>query len=324
MLARRLRQFGQMLGPGALPGLRVTPFPWREPQVLRYPLSHALDDPDGHGGYTRLYRFDDRGVPYGEAAGGPLYDPLVVARYGIRMHAVSGEHGDAEAARRAQCALEPLLASAASTGAWGRASRADAMSTDRPSALVQGVALSALVRLTHGAPGPRVRDVIERAFARLAAPVEQGGTVSRLDGGAFLEEYPSSPPSHVLNGAIYALCGLYDLEDALGHAAAGALARDVEHTLERALPRFEAALGWSRYALCLRRHALLSSAHYHRLHVSGLRLLAGRTGREAFARTADRWERTLRSPWRRTPMALLKACEVMFEGRVMDAHAGGA
>ncbi len=322
MLSRRLRQFGEILGPGALPTLRVTPHPWRESDVPRYHLSHVLDDPDGHGGYTRLYAFDAGGVPHEMRGDAPLYDPLVVARYGIRMQAIAGESGSARAADRARAALEPLLASAEPTGVWARSDRADRMSGARPSALVQGVGLSALVRLTHGSPDARARRAIERVFERLAAPVSAGGATARLDDGAFLEEYPSEPPSHVLNGAIYALCGLWDLEDALGHAGAAALARDVERTLEHALPRFGAALGWSRYALALRRRALLASAHYHRLHVSGLRLLAARTGRAAFAQTADRWEQALRSPWRRTPMALIKACEVALEGRVRDAHAG--
>lgn len=321
-LARRIRQFGQFLRPSRLQGRTLHPFPWREPGTLRYFLSYELGDPDGHGGYTREYRFDERGLPFTDGERGALYDPLVVARYGIRMLAISGVRSDPVAAERAHLVLEPLLVSAGATGAWGRASQPDAMSSDRPSALVQGVGLSALVRLSGPEPPPRVRDVIERVFERLAAPIEQGGTVSQLDGRPFLEEYPSRPPSHVLNGALYALFSLYDLEDALGHVRAAALAREVERTLEHAMSRFDAALGWSRYALCLRGRALLSSVYYHHLHVAGLRLLALRTGRSTFTDWADRWERALTSRWRRAPMAVAKACEIALERRVLDTRTG--
>jgi len=320
-LARRIRQFGQFFAPGDLPATTLHPFPWREPGALCYHLSNELGDPDGHGGYTQGYRFDERGLPFTATTPGPLYDPLVVARYGIRMLAISGVRSDPRAAEQAHLVLEPLVVSAGPTGAWGRAGQPDAMSSDRPSAIVQGVGLSALVRLSRPEPSIRVRDAIERAFERLAAPVERGGTLSQLRGRPFLEEYPSQPPSHVLNGALYALFGLYDLEDALGHARAAALARDLEDSLERAVPMFDAALGWSRYALCLRGRAILSSVHYQHLHVTGLRLLARRTGRPAFTRWADRWERALYSPWRRTPLAVAKACEIALERRLLDSRA---
>lgn len=321
-LARRISQFGQFFGRGRLPSLTLHPFPWRESGTPRYQVSNELDDPDGHGGYARGYRFDERGLPFTDGENGPLYDPLVVARYGIRMLAISGVRSSPVAAEQAHLVLEPLVVSAAPTGAWGRAGHPDAMSSDHPSALVQGVGLSALVRLSGPEPSLRVRNAIERAFERLAAPVEQGGTVATLGGLPFLEEYPSRPPSHVLNGALYALFGLYDLEDALGHARAAALARDVERAIERALPRFDVALGWSRYALCLRGRAMLSSAQYHHLHVAGLRLLAERTGRSAFTERADRWERALQSRWRRTPMAVAKAFEIVLERRVLDTRTG--
>jgi hypothetical protein len=315
MLARRFRQFGEFLRPARLPSLEPHPFPWRHPETLRYYVSYELDDPDGHGGYTRLYQFDDRGLPYTSGPHGALYDPLVVARYGIRMLAIAGACANPAAAGRARAVLEPLLTSVEATGSWGRAGRADQMSTDRPSAIVQGVGLSALVRLAGRAPLPRVRAAVERALDRLVTPVEEGGTCSRLEGGPFLEEYPSQPPSHVLNGGLYALFGLYDLEDGLAHEKAGTLAREIERTLVRALHRFDAHMGWSRYALHLHGHALLASAHYHRLHVTGLRVLQARTGHEAFGRWAARWERALRSPWRRTPMALLKVLETVYERR---------
>lgn len=315
MAWRRATQLAQFVRPASLTEFSVSPRSWAARDRLRYPISNPLSNPDGFGGYARWYRFDARGVPCTPGSSGALYDPLVVARFGIRMSALAVEQGDAVAAGRADAVLEPLLESLAATGAWGRSDRASGMSSGLPSAIVQGVGISAVLRITRGRPDERVRAAIESAFRRLAAPIRDGGTSSQLDGGTFLEEYPAEPPTHVLNGAVYALIGLYDLEDTLQHGAASALAREVEATLERSIERFAAPFGWSRYALDIEGRPMLASAHYQSLHVAGMRLLHARTGRAVFARWADRWERSLHAWWCRLPVAACKVGETLAARR---------
>ncbi|MBP7148531.1 MAG: hypothetical protein KBD01_13390 [Acidobacteria bacterium] len=284
----------------------VHPWPW-ENASRPYHVANRPDDPDGYGGYSRNHRIDDDGLPYYATPSGRLYDPLVVARFGLKMLAIADATADASVRHRARGVAPALIASARSTGAWGRGGAADAMSTDRPSGLVQGVVLSALLRLSDIPPDRELEGVVDRAFARLAAPVERGGTVARLDGGPFFEEFPRLPPSHILNGCIYALLGVYDLADSLGHREAQDLARAAESGMARSARRFVTKTGWSRYALGVYGHAPLASLHYHVAHIVLLDVLAQRTGESEFARVSDVWRRSLLNPGVRVLNASFKA-----------------
>jgi hypothetical protein len=300
--------------PAGLPEIVLHPRPWAESHPCYY-LTYRFEDPDGHGGYTRENRFDTAGVPFTLENGRPRYDPLVVARYAMRMLGIGATSESQRPVAQARLQLEPLLVSGENTGAWGRGDAPASMSTEHPSCLVQGVVISALLRLHDGVPCERTSRVIERAFERLAAPIEEGGTRSRLEEGPFLEEYPSLPPSSVLNGCLYALFALYDLADVLRHTAALELARSIEGTLSRAVVRFDAGMGWSRYALDLNGAAPIASLHYHRIHILGLRLVALRTGNEALEHQAERWERAMASRRVRARVAVAKVAQTLSRRR---------
>ena len=61
--------------------------------------------------------------------------------------------------------------------------------------------------------------------AAMRLPSGEGGVQARLGGGPWPEEYPTDPPSYVLNGGIFALWGMYDVGAGLGDEDA---ARDFE------------------------------------------------------------------------------------------------
>lgn len=109
------------------------------------------------------------------------------------------------------------------------------------------------------------------------------------------EEYPTSPPSFVLNGFIYALLGLYDLRVIAGPtqgAEAKILYDQGMDSLKKMLPLFDTGTG-SIYDL---RHFTLGVTpniarwDYHATHVNQLLLLAGLEKESIFASTAHRWE----------------------------------
>lgn len=310
-LAIRLRKLRLFLDPGQLAPLTIHPFPWRDTHPFYY-IVYPFDDPDGHGGYTRDNAFDEAGVPYERAGDGRRYDAMVVARYAMRMQAIAYVHDRPEAAARARLQLAPLLASGAVTGAWWRGPSAAAMHAERASGIFQGVVLSAVLRLTGGSPAPEARRVIDQAFERMVARAADGGTLDEIAEGPLLEEYPLGPPMHVLNGAVYALFGLYDLVDTLGHRGATELAPRIEATFARAIHRYDTPIGWSKYALAIADTAPLASVHYHQFHIECLRVLHARTGNPVFERFANRWAGTLRSSWSRVPAAFIKSAQVVW------------
>jgi hypothetical protein len=286
------------------------PHPWRQASAPYY-LVEGLDNRDGRGGYGSICQFDREGVPYISArTGREIYHPLVIARYVLRMFSLSALTGDESAHAPAEGAAAALARSGARTGVWRCGTSADDMSGDVPSCIIQGSAISALVRVRVRNPAAIPNDILRRAINALVAPAAEGGTVTHSPEGPFLEEFESL--SHVLNGCVYGLWALYDLIDGLAYSELRPLAESVESCLARLAPRFTMANGWSLYALDTYGYAPLASIHYHRSHIRMFRLLSARTGHAAYRHAVERWERALNSPFVRCKVLARKCAQVVW------------
>ena len=162
------------------------------------------------------------------------------------------------------------------------------------SAMAQGQGASLLVRAAATFEQPDLLREARRAIAPLLAADSQ--LVATTDDGLVLQEYPSTPPAHVLNGWIWALWGLYDVAVAGdGDAEAREAFDNGVETLAARLPLYETARGWSRYDLYPHPVVNVASPFYHRLHIEQLRALNELAPREAFTEHADRWQASLAS-----------------------------
>jgi heparosan-N-sulfate-glucuronate 5-epimerase len=156
------------------------------------------------------------------------------------------------------------------------------------SAMAQGEGASLLVRL-YGASGEeRYAEAARRALRLLGVPAEEGGTTALLDGRPFPQEYPTSPPASVLNGAIFAMWGLYDVARALDDAGARDAFDDAVETLALNLHRWDCGW-WSLYDLYPHRFANPASFAYHELHIAQLQAMHAIAPRPHFAEAADRF-----------------------------------
>ena len=126
------------------------------------------------------------------------------------------------------------------------------------------------------------------AMRPMTVASRKGGVRASLAGGTFLEEYPTDPPSFVLNGGIFALWGAYDVWIALGEARARHVLADMTDTLEASLGRWDLGY-WSRYDLYLHRMIAVASSFYHYLHIHQLRALEMIAPGKAFGLMADRF-----------------------------------
>jgi heparosan-N-sulfate-glucuronate 5-epimerase len=156
------------------------------------------------------------------------------------------------------------------------------------SALSQGEAASFLVRAARTLEEPE----LEAVAARAAAPLidSRFGLVAATPEGPVLQEYPTDPPSHVLNGWIFALWGLYDLSVSLERPGPyeEAFSAGVEALCAR-LPLYEIARNWSRYDLFPHPVANIASPFYHRLHIELLTAMDALAHRDAFVRYRAKW-----------------------------------
>ena len=157
-----------------------------------------------------------------------------------------------------------------------------------PSAMAQGEGASLLARLYLETGEERWADAARRAVAAMRLPSAEGGVQARVDGRAWPEEYPTDPPSYVLNGGIFALWGLYDVGAALGDEEIAREFREGADTLAANLHRWDTGY-WSRYDLFPHPVMNVASSFYHALHTSQLESMQVIAPRPEFEAAAARF-----------------------------------
>jgi hypothetical protein len=164
------------------------------------------------------------------------------------------------------------------------------------SAMAQGEGASLLVRAHQETGEDRYADAARRALLPLERDGAHGGAHALIDGDRwFPEEYPTDPPSFVLNGAIFAMWGLYDVGVGLDDAPVRAAFEAAVDMLADNLHRWDLGF-WSRYDLFPHPVPNIASSFYHDLHINQLRAMHLLSPRPRFAEVADRWARRTDEP----------------------------
>ncbi|KAK9889830.1 hypothetical protein WA026_007197 [Henosepilachna vigintioctopunctata] len=164
------------------------------------------------------------------------------------------------------------------------------------SSMGQGHALSVLARAYyHSGRDTRYLKAAIAGLKPFTVPSSKGGVLTTfMNKYSWYEEYPTSPPSFVLNGFIYSLLGLYDLMKIApsGQAdLAEELFNDGVYSLKNMITLFDMGSVTS-YDL---RHFTLSIApnlarwDYHATHINQLLLLGKIMEEPLFTQTAERW-----------------------------------
>jgi hypothetical protein len=141
------------------------------------------------------------------------------------------------------------------------------------SAMAQGQAASVLVRLHLETGEDEYAAGALRALEPLYVDTPDGGTRAHLDGGPWLEEYPTDPPSYVLNGGLFAIWGLYDVAAGLSDPRARSDFDACLDTFARSAHRWDTGR-WSRYDLFPHPFMVnVASLAYHALHTNQQRAM---------------------------------------------------
>jgi heparosan-N-sulfate-glucuronate 5-epimerase len=141
------------------------------------------------------------------------------------------------------------------------------------SAMAQGQAASLLTRAHIETGEDRFAESALASLAPFGVPSREGGVLATLGGGPFLEEYPTTPSgSFVLNGAIFAIWGVLDVERVMSESGPVSSARLLA-TLDGNLHRWDNG-HWSRYDLHPHPVPNVASSFYHLLHIHQLEEIA--------------------------------------------------
>jgi len=162
------------------------------------------------------------------------------------------------------------------------------------SGMAQGQAASLLARIYAETGEERYADEAAAILGPLTTPTSSGGAMAELGGQLLPEEYPTDPPSLVLNGAIFGTWGIYDVDVCLGREVPGLSAQVALDALAENLWRYDTGW-WSLYDLYPHRVRNVASLAYHRLHIDQLRATGMLAGNAAFGEVQRRFEAYERS-----------------------------
>lgn len=257
----------------------------------------ALDD--------ERYQVDGDGVLVQDWPGveGSVYHPVNIAQYGlylIESHRVSGseEHLD-----RAVANARALVAGA-TVGADGelwfgyqfdhrlRGDDDQLMVAPWYSGMAQGQALSLLTRLAEETGEPGWEDAARATYRSFEGELSVGEPHFRLEadtGCLWFEEYVDDQvePTHVVNGHIYVMFGLYDYAQAFDEPSAVALFDAGATTVRESFDSFRVPGELSYYcAAPYCAQTRWQPPDYHRGVTAQLDTLAAMTGDETFAQMA--------------------------------------
>ena len=253
--------------------------------------------------------YDSAGIPLLDYHGrtGLQYNPIAIAQYGLGNYNFFRRTGDAAHRKKfflvADWLCSHLEKNPQGIPVWNHHFDWEYRDTLRApwySALAQGQGISVLVRAHKESGDTRYMEVAKLARASFSTPVKEGGvTFTDENGDLWFEEYVVSPPTHILNGFIWAAWGVYDYFLATQDHSAQQLFVAAVETLLRNLDSYDLGF-WSLYEQSGTLLPMVASSFYHQLHIVQLRVMHRLTGEQKFARVAARWESYGRSRSKRT------------------------
>jgi heparosan-N-sulfate-glucuronate 5-epimerase len=283
----------------------------RDVHTPKYPVA-AGSHPDASGPYpldlrpaSASFHLDGEGVVVAASRDGAAYrNPVSVSLYALARHTEACGTGDNSVAGAGRFLVQArhLRQSQDSNGGWQYLVPVTryGVAPGWYSAMAQGLAVSVMLRAYDMTGKQSYLDAATAAVTLLLAPLSEGGCADYdATGRPFLEECPSQPPCHILNGAVFALIGLAERE----HRVGGSACAVATERLAAHLQDYDTGY-WSRYDLRFPAPATLA---YHSLHISLLtaaeRLFPG----HGFGGKAACWRSYLRSPTCRLRAAAGKA-----------------
>jgi hypothetical protein len=247
---------------------------------------------------------DVAGIPLLNYRGkiGLQHNPIAIAQWGLGNYNLFCERQSEQRKRKFVAASDWLCAhleqNALGLWVWNHQFDWEYRSTLKApwySGLAQGQGISLLLRAYRATGTAAYFDAAKKAFGSFLKSTSEGGvTFTDAQGNLWFEEYVVSPPTHILNGFIWALWGVYDYFLATESSAARNLFAQATLTLRENLASYDLGF-WSLYEQSGTMLPMIASPFYHRLHVIQLRIMQRISGDEIFGHYADKWEGYARS-----------------------------
>ena len=172
------------------------------------------------------------------------------------------------------------------------------------SAHSQGTGISLLLRIYQETNDDKYIEACHRAFLSMNVDMKNGGVkYTDENNNVWLEEYVINPPTHIINGFLWALWGVWDYYVFTKDERALKLFNDCVATLKKNLPIYDAGF-WSLYDLSKQAMKMVASEFYHSLHIVQLKIMFILTGEQIFDFYAKKFE-GYQNSWFKSKRALI-------------------
>ncbi|MEK7555450.1 MAG: D-glucuronyl C5-epimerase family protein [Patescibacteria group bacterium] len=250
---------------------------------------------------------------------GRQYNPLAVAQYGLghyNLFLKTGDIKNLEAAKiQADWLVKNLENNQFNLPVWKHNFRWHYKKYLEPgwySAHSQGTGISLLARIYQETKDNKYLEAARKAFLSMDTTINNGG-VKFIDenNDTWLEEYIIAPPTHILNGFLWALWGVWDYYLLTEDKKALKLWNDCVETLKKNLSKYDIGF-WSLYDLSKQFLKMIASHFYHSLHIVQLKITFVLTNEPVFESYYKKFENYKKNGFYRFISLIYKAVFKIF------------
>lgn len=265
--------------------------------------------------------YDSKGIPLLNYHGkiGLQYNPIAIAQYGLGNYNLFLENQDINRKNNfiavAEWLCDNLNENYYKVPVWMHEfdfEYKEILRSPWYSGLAQGMGISLLLRAYEITKITRYKEKAKMAYISFEKLIDEGGVIY-IDGDGFywIEEYIVSKPTHILNGFMWALFGVYDMWKFCGNKHAKNLFTSCVDTLEKNLDKYDVGF-WSKYELTDLNFKMLASPFYHDLHIAQLQIFYIITNKGFFKKLAGNWENYKKSKINRSRAIIEKSFFKIF------------
>ena len=273
-----------------------------------YMLFHKKAKYNGHT--------DKNGIPMLDYQGsiGLQYNPIAIAQWGLGNYNIWHETKlENEFKKFLNCAnwlVENLEENNHGYKVWMHHfdfEYRDTLKSPWYSGLAQGQGISVLARAYKETNIEKYKNAADQAYQVFNVSTVDGG-VNFIDAerNSWIEEYIVHPPTHILNGFMWGLWGVYDYALQFNDEKAITLFKQYTRTLVKELDSYDNGF-WSLYEHSGTWLKMIASSFYHKLHIVQLRAMYELTSENIFNEKANKWEDYLSKPFNRKRAFIQKA-----------------
>jgi len=242
--------------------------------------------------------FDNNGIPILDYHGkiGLQYNPIAICQYGLGNYNLYLDTKEEFFFKKflivSDWLLENLEQNNKGVYVWNHYfdfEYRDKLLSPWYSGLAQGLGLSVLARAHNEVSHDNYSKALWKVWISMQKEINDGGVIFIDDrGDCWIEEYIVDPPTHILNGFIWALWGVYDVWKFFDNNEAKDLFKNCCKTIENNLANYDLGY-WSLYEQSGLNSPMISSPFYHDLHIVQLKILFNLTNHKYFLKTSDKW-----------------------------------